>query len=278
MTTTHMVAITRNVSRSLGGCELSFVPRSEIDLDRAAAQHLAYQQALRSLGCRVLALPAQDALPDAVFVEDVALVLDEVAVMTRPGAESRRAEVSSVAAVLAEYRSLLHIDAPGTLDGGDVLRIGRAIYVGQSARSNAAGVAQLRELVAPHGYTVQGVTTRDCLHLKSAVTQVADDTLLIQPAWVDADAFAGYRLIEVDPAEEHAANALRVGDGLLYKGLIYPDCFARTQQRLRDAGIAVTTVDVSELQKAEGAVTCCSLVFREAAVSWALSTASMGSL
>ncbi|HVR81755.1 MAG TPA: arginine deiminase-related protein [Luteimonas sp.] len=263
MTTTHMIAITRDVSRSLGGCELSFVPRSEIDLDLAATQHHAYQQALQSLGCRVLSLPAQEAMPDAVFIEDVALVLDEVAVMTRPGAASRRAEGASVAAVLAEYRPLLHIDAPGTLDGGDVLRVGRAIYVGQSARSNAAGIAQLRELVAPYGYSVQGVATRGCLHLKSAVTQVADDTLLIQTAWVDPAAFAGYRLIEIDPAEEHAANALRLGEGLLHKGVVYPDCFPRTMRRLCDAGIAVTTVDVSELQKAEGAVTCCSLVFCE---------------
>jgi dimethylargininase len=194
---------------------------------------------------------------DAVFVEDVALVLDEVAVMTRPGAESRRAEGASIATVLADFRPLLRIEAPGTLDGGDVLRIGHAIFVGQSARSNAVGIAQLRALLAPHGYAVQGIATRDCLHLKSAVTQVAPDTLLVQPAWVDAGMFANHRLIEVDPGEEHAANALRIGES----AVIYPDCFPRTQQRLRDAGIAVTGVDVSELQKAEGAVTCCSLVF-----------------
>jgi dimethylargininase len=259
MTATRMIAVTRAVSRSLAACELSFVSRSVIDIDLATTQHHAYQEALQSLGCRVLALPAQEAMPDAVFVEDVALVLDEVAVMTRPGAESRRAEGASIATVLADFRPLLRIEAPGTLDGGDVLRIGRAIFVGQSARSNAAGIAQLRELLAPHGYTVQGVATRDCLHLKSAVTQVAPDTLLIQPAWVDAGIFASYRLIEVDPGEEHAANALRIGED----AVIHPDCFPRTQQRLRDAGIAVTGVDVSELQKAEGAVTCCSLVFNE---------------
>lgn len=256
MTTASMIAITRDVSRSLAGCELSFVPRVAIDIDLAIVQHDAYRQALGSLGCRVRTLPAQESMPDAVFVEDVAVVLDEVAIMTRPGAQSRRAEGASVATALAEYRSLLRIQAPGTLDGGDVLRIGRAIFVGQSARSNAAGIAQLRELAAAHGYTVRGVATRDCLHLKSAVTQVAQDTLLLQPAWVDADVFAGYRLIEVDPDEEHAANALRVGDGV-----VYPQCFPRTRQRLREADIAVATVDVSELQKAEGAVTCCSLVF-----------------
>jgi dimethylargininase len=259
MTATRLIAVTRDVSRSLAACELSFVSRSVIDIDLATTQHHAYQEALQSLGCHVLALPALEAMPDAVFVEDVALVLDEVAVMTRPGAESRRAEGASIATVLADFRPLLRIEAPGTLDGGDVLRIGRAIFVGQSARSNAAGIAQLRELLAPHGYTVQAVATRDCLHLKSAVTQVAPDALLIQPAWVDAVIFASYRLIEVDPGEEHAANALRIGED----AVIHPDCFPRTQQRLRDAGIAVTGVDVSELQKAEGAVTCCSLVFNE---------------
>ena len=251
-----LVAITREVSASLGDCALSFVQRSAIDVGRAIAQHEGYRQALSALGCRVVALPAQEMLPDAVFVEDVALVLDEVAVVTRPGAESRRREVESVAQVLAGYRPLLRILAPGTLDGGDVLRIGRDIFVGESARSNAGGIAQLRALLDGHGYRVHGVPTRGCLHLKSAATLVADDTLLVQPAWVDPAIFAGYRLVEVDPAEEHAANALRIGSGV-----VYPDCFPRTRQRLQEAGVAVTCVDVSELQKAEGAVTCCSLVF-----------------
>lgn len=255
------IAITRDVSPSLGGCELSFVPRTEIDVARAAAQHERYRDALESLGCRVIALPAEADLPDAVFVEDVALVFDELAVMTRPGAESRRAEGESVATVLAAFRPMLSLEAPGTLDGGDVLRIGREVYVGQGARSNVEGIAQLRGLLAQFRYSVQAVPTRDCLHLKSAVTQVAEHTLLINPSWVDAAVFAGYQLIEVDPLEEHAANALRIGNRVLY-----PSFFPRTQQRLADAGIAVTTVDLSELQKAEGATTCCSLVFSESAV------------
>ena len=255
------IAITRNVSTSLGGCELSFVPRMEIDVGRAAAQHEHYRRALESLGCRVIALPAEAGLPDAVFVEDVALVFDEVAVMTRPGAESRRAEGDSVAPVLAAFRPLLSIEAPGTLDGGDVLRLGRNVFVGEGARSNADGIAQLRAMLGQFRYSVQAVPTRDCLHLKSAVTQVAEDTLLVNPAWVDAAVFADYRLIEIDPAEQHAANALRIGNGVLY-----PSCFPRTRQRLVDAAIDVTTVDLSELQKAEGATTCCSLLFRESAV------------
>jgi dimethylargininase len=250
------IAITRAVGPSLMACQLSFVPRQPIDLGRAAEQHQAYCDALAAGGCEVLTLPAAPGQPDAVFVEDTALVLDEVAVMTRPGAESRREEGAAVAETLARFRPLLQIEAPGTLDGGDVLRVGREIYVGQAARSNAAGLAQLGALLAPYGYRVQGVPTRGCLHLKSAVTVVGDGLLLVQPAWIDPSTFAQYRCIEIDPDEPHAANALRVGSRV-----IHPDCFPRTRQRLEAAGIEVLPVDVSELQKAEGAVTCCSLVF-----------------
>ncbi len=251
-------AITREVSPALAGCELSFVPRSPIDVVLAREQHAAYCAALEGLGCDVIVLPALDAYPDSVFVEDVALVFDEVAIATRPGAESRRGEGDAVHELLGSLRPLLRIEAAGTLDGGDVLRIGRRVFVGMSARSNASGRTQLHDLLGPFGYKVEGVATRECLHLKSAVTQVAEDTLLVNPAWLaDASPFAGYRIIEVDPEEEHAANAVLVGDAILY-----PDCFPKTLARLRAEGINVTTVDVSELQKAEGAVTCCSLLLR----------------
>ena len=178
--------------------------------------------------------------------------------MTRPGAASRRAEGASVAEVLARSRPLHAIQAPGTLDGGDVLRVGRTLYVGEAARSNADGIAQLRALLSGHGYAVRAVPTHGCLHLKSAATRVADNTLLVQPAWVDVSVFAGHACIPVDPDEEHAANALRIGDGV-----IHPACFPKTRRRLEDAGIRVVPLDISELQKAEGAVTCCSLVFAE---------------
>ena len=250
------IALTRTVSPSLAGCELSFVDRTPIDLERADRQHRDYCRALSLLGCSVVALPSEPERPDAVFVEDTALVFDELALMTRPGAASRREEGATVAPVLSQYRTLHAMQAPGTLDGGDVLRIGRHVFVGQAARSNAEGLAQLQSLLTPHGYTVQGVPTRECLHLKSAVTAVAAGTVLVQPEWVDADVFAGYRVIPVDPDEPHAANALRIGDSV-----IHPDCFPRTRARLEAAGVQVLTVDVSELQKAEGAVTCCSIVF-----------------
>lgn len=250
-------AITRAVSPSIARCELSHVARVPIDLELARIQHGNYLRALERAGCDVLVLPAEVELPDSVFVEDVAIVLDELAVLTRPGAMSRRAEVATVADPLRRYRPLQAIEAPATLDGGDVLRIGRTLYVGQSARSNPDGLGQLRNRLAPFGYVVEGVPTRDCLHLKSAVTALSDDSVVLQPAWVDREYFAAFHIIEVDPVEAHAANVLRIGDEL-----IMPTSFPRTRQRLLDAGFQVTTVDVSELQKAEGAVTCCSLVFR----------------
>jgi dimethylargininase len=177
-------AITREVSQSLAGCELSFVPRSPIDVPLARLQHADYCAALEKLGCDVTRLPALDAYPDSVFVEDVALVFDEVAIATRPGAQSRRNEGDAVLDVLGSLRPLLQIEAPGTLDGGDVLRIGKRVFVGISARSNETGRAQLRDLLAPFGYAVEGVATRECLHLKSAVTEVAEHTLLVNNAWL----------------------------------------------------------------------------------------------
>lgn len=250
------IAITRGVGAGIAACELTHLKRQGIDLDRARAQHRAYEEALARAGCRVESLPSLDDLPDAVFVEDVAVVLDEIAVVTRPGAVSRRPETTQIAPVLSEYRRVTFIQAPGTLDGGDVLRLGRRIFVGQSGRSDDGGIEQLRAVVWPYGYTVTPVPVTGCLHLKSAVTEVAPGVVLVNPLWVDATAFADARVMEIDPAEPYAANGLLVGDRL-----IYPTSFPRTQRRLEAAGIDVDAVDVSELQKAEGAVTCCSLVF-----------------
>jgi dimethylargininase len=151
---------------------------------------------------------------------------------------------------------LLHLNPPGTIDGGDVLHLGKTIFVGLTSRSNASGITQLQILLKPYGYEVEGVPVRGCLHLKSAVTQVAPDTLLINRAYVDTKVFPKLRLIEVDPSEPSAANGLRIDDTV-----IYPTTFPATQRRLRDQGIKVCPVDISELAKAEAAVTCCSVVF-----------------
>lgn len=254
-----LIAVTRSVSRSIARCELTHLAREPIDVARARAQHLAYEEALARLGCRVERLAEEPELPDAVFVEDAALVLDEVAVVLRPGAASRRAETESVAHALARHRPLLRLAGPGTVDGGDVLRLGRELVVGRSGRTDAEGIAELARIVAPHGYRVRETRVRGCLHLKSAVTDVAGDTLLVQPAWIDAADFPGYRLVEVDRRETYAANAQRVGGTL-----VYPTSFPATAERLERLGFALEFVAADELAKAEGGVTCCSLVFATA--------------
>ncbi len=254
---THRLALTRAISTRLAECELTHLDRTPISVARAEAQHREYEAALRALGCEVRRVDPAPDHADSVFIEDTAVVFDEVAVITRPGAASRRAETAAVARTLAALRPLVHIDAPGTLDGGDVLVVGKRVFVGRTGRSNDEGIAQLRAALVPHGYTVAAVDVTGCLHLKTAVTAVDDRTVLLNPVWVDARAFAPAAVIEVDPSEPMGANVLRIGDALLYGG-DHP----RTLARLRAHGAAVTTVDASELAKAEGAVTCCSLVMR----------------
>jgi dimethylargininase len=252
---TVLTAITRDVNTGMGNCELTFMPRVNIDTRLAMEQHQHYQSVLSSLGCRIVSVSTEPGLADSVFIEDTAIVLDEIAVMCLPGAESRRAEVPGVAAVLRQYRTLVSIQPPGTLDGGDLLRVGNVIYAGASTRSNQEGIEQLRSITAEFGYSVETVETTSCLHLKSAVSQIGPNTLLVNPDWIDISAFPNCDLIAIDKEEPHAANALRVG-----AGVIYPSSFPRTLEKLVQRGFNVTPIDVSELQKAEGAVTCCSLI------------------
>jgi len=249
------MAVTRAVSPAIDRCQLAFRPREPIDAALARRQHEAYEQALRDAGCAVVRLPADDDLPDSVFVEDTAVVVDELAVIARSGAESRRGEVAAVAELLARYRRLVRIEAPGTLDGGDVLVAGRRVFVGESRRTNAAGIAQLARWLVPLGYRVRAVPVARCLHLKSAVTPLADDALLINPDWADPELFRPLALVEVHPAEPEAANVLRVGGRVLCSAAC-----PRTRARIEARGFEVAEVDVSELAKAEGAVTCCSLI------------------
>jgi dimethylargininase len=251
-----LMALTREISSAIQQCALTHLPRTPIDLERARAQHSAYEWALVEAGCTVRRLDTTDPLPDSVFIEDTAIVLDELAIITRPGAQSRRSETPAVAQWLTKVRPVRQIEAPGTVDGGDVLAVGRMLWVGASERTNDAGAAQLRRLVSPYGYTVEQVPVNGCLHLKSAVTLAAADTVLINRRWVPADAFARCTLIDIDPDEPYAANAVAVGGRVLY-----PATFPRTRQRLVDHGLSVHTVHMDELAKAEGAVTCCSLIF-----------------
>ncbi len=252
-----LTAITRAVSPAIVNCELTFVERKPIDLTRAREQHRAYEQLLEKLGARVISLPAESALPDAMFVEDPAIALDELAVILPLGTDSRRPEAESLARALAPFRKLAYITAPGTIEGGDVLRIGRKLFVGLTTRSNAEGLRQLTAILAPYGYQVVGVSVTGCLHLKSAVTFLGQNTLLANRAWFDATPFAAYNWVEVAPGEPHAANALALGGTI-----IFPASFPQTRARIETAGFHVTTLDISELQKAESGLTCSSLLFQ----------------
>lgn len=247
-----MIAITRDVSTNVRHCELTHLERTPIDYVMAACEEREYRRTLASLGLEVIRLPGDPAYPDCVFIEDTAVVLPELAVMTRPGAASRRGETRVVADELAKYRPLVHIEAPATLDGGDVLVLDDRLYVGLSARTNEAAIGQLRFHTRRE---VVPVPVAGALHLKTAVTRVSRDALLIHREWIDASLFDGWTLIDVDPSEPFGANALLIDDVV-----VYPEAFAKTRAKLEARGIDVRTVPATELAKAEGGVTCCSLL------------------
>jgi dimethylargininase len=258
MTALNPTAITRAPGTSLARCELTYLERRSIDIDRALDQHRRYREILRSLGVTVVSLPAADSLPDACFVEDTALVLDEVAILANPGAESRRGEIDAIASALAPYRRSERVESPATFDGGDVLRIGRTIYVGLAsrlARTNDAGVEAIRRIAAPLGYDVRAVPFHGCLHLQSAVTQVGPSTVILNPDWIDAAAFMPFTVVRVADGEPHGANTLRVGETVLM-----PMSAPSTAARLRLLDYHVECLDISEFEKAEAGVTCLSIL------------------
>ena len=252
----ELIALTRAISSAITRCELAHLPRAPIDVEVARAQHRAYERCLAEAGCTVVRLDAGPEMADSVFIEDTAIVFDEMAIVTRPGAASRRQETPAVAEALARYRALQRIEAPATADGGDVLVVDRTVFVGCSSRTNAAAIDQMRQFLSSYGYTVAGVSVSGCLHLKSAVTRVADDRLLINREWLSIEPFSAFELVDVHPDEPYGANALLVGGEV-----VYATSFPRTRARLEACEVRVRAIDVSEIAKAEGALTCCSLIF-----------------
>lgn len=250
------VALTRAISPNLEHCELTHVAPQPLDLARAREQHHRYEETLKRMGCELHRIPGDVAFPDCVFIEDTAVVLAELAVVTRPGVDSRRGETAAVAQALERWRRVVELTAPATLDGGDVICLGRTLYVGRSTRSNRAGSDQLANWAEPLGYAVRDVDLGPCLHLKSAATALSGDTVLINPDWCDPSSFGDARLIPVAPAEPWAANSVCVNGAILM-----PEAFPATRQRVEEAGYEVFTVPADELAKAEGGVSCCSLVF-----------------
>ncbi|PWN07397.1 dimethylarginine dimethylaminohydrolase family protein [Rhodohalobacter mucosus] len=248
-------ALTRNVSPLLAECELTHLNRSPIDIAKAAEQHQAYEKALETMGYTILRLPDLPDHPDGVFVEDTAFVLPEIAIIARPGAESRRAETDSMASVLEAYRVLHPITSPGTLDGGDVLVLGKTIYIGSSGRTNHHAIQQVAEITRPIGYKVVAVPVTGCLHLKTAVSAIEEDLILMNPEWIDPAIFEGCRSIPVHPSEPFGANVMRKNNTALT-----PISFPGTAEVLQKLGYDLLTVDQSELAKAEAGLTCCSVI------------------
>jgi dimethylargininase len=251
-----LTAITRAVSPAINRCEIGFIDRQPIDVARANEQHRQYEALLSELGANVMSLPAEPDYPDSVFVEDPAVVVDEVAIMTRMGAASRRGESESLALALSRYRPLRWLREPATLEGGDAMRIGRTLYVGVSHRTNGAGIEQLAEELRPFGYRVVPVAVRGALHLKTACCYLGGGAILANRAWLDVEPLAQFRIVDVAPGEDRAANVLSAGGAVMI-----PASFPRTAELLARMGLQVRPLDVSELMKAEAGVTCCSLIF-----------------
>lgn len=252
----QLIAITREVSPSINDCELSFHARQPIDVGKAIAQHKAYQDCLLELGVQIISLPAEPALPDAVFVEDPAVIVDEIAVISIMGTPSRRPEADSLANVLSSYRAIKFLVEPARLDGGDVMRADRLVFVGLSRRTNREAFLQLSDILRVHNYHVQPIEVRGCLHLKSACSYIGNNTILLNRSQIDSKPLCGFELVDVPNEEPDAANALLINDVV-----IIPASFSMTRALLEGRGFRVRQVDLSELQKAESGVTCASLIF-----------------
>lgn len=252
----RLLAITHVPSPNMQFGERTFADASVIDDALALRQHGAYCNALRACGAAVVTLGTNLGMADCVFVEDTALVLDEIAVMMSPGAESRRREPAGIEPALREHRTIERVKLPATIDGGDVVLAGRCLYVGASARTNQAGIDALRDVVRPHGYTVAAVRVDGCLHLKSACSALPDGRFLVNPAWIDVSPLPARALLPLPASEPSGGDVLVIGERI-----IVSDAFPETARLLGDRGWEVIPVSVSEFAKADGGVTCLSLVF-----------------
>jgi len=251
------IALTHSVSPSIGRCELSFVERKPINYEMAVKQHEHYCAALSNCGIKVIELSVNRSYPDSTFIEDTAVVVDEIAIMASMGVDSRRGEIRGIELELAKYREIARIQPPATLEGGDVLLVGKQVFVGLTPRTNQAGVDSLRTVLEPFGYQISSVAVRDCLHLKSACTAINNHTLLVNPHWIELKPFRDFRIITVPEQEPWAANSLHINHTTyLHAG------FSKMVTLLRSLGFSVKTINISELLKAEAGLTCSSIRFK----------------
>ena len=250
-------AITRGVSSNMDACELTYRSRDHIDLNKAVLQLEQYNELLRTWDVDLVTMPGSNSYPDCCFVQDTAVVLDEICVIASMGAVTRQGEVSEVERLVSPLRRIRRIMPPATLDGGDVVQIGKLLFVGHSTRTNARGIAALDRLVEPFGYTVVPVQVYGGLHLTTGCGVINDETVLLNPRWLDADAFRGLRQLLVPECEPWAANTIRVDDAVCLE-----DGAPRTLELVQLFTKRIDTLDISEFRKAEGSLSCLSLIFR----------------
>jgi dimethylargininase len=236
-------------------CQLTYVARSAIDFSRALAEHAAYRQVLADCGANVQTLDASPDFPDCVFIEDAAVVLDEIAILCRLGTESRRGECAAVEQVLRSYRDVERVESPATLEGGDVLRVGRTLLVGLSSRTNRAGVERLADIAGRFGYSACAVPVTGCLHLKTACTALPDGRLLVNREWIDTTPLGKFEQIAVPETEPWGANVACVNGHVVAAAAHH-----ETIDLIRGLGFNVHPVILSEFAKAEGGVTCLSVL------------------
>ncbi|ATB68527.1 NG,NG-dimethylarginine dimethylaminohydrolase 1 [Sulfurospirillum diekertiae] len=251
-----LLAITHLPSPKLQECELTFLESQAIDIEKARIEHKNYCAMLERCGAKVIVLNDNIACPDSVFVEDPIIVFDEVAVLTSMGVESRRAESASMEKVFSKYRKIERIELPAKIEGGDVLKIGKKIFVGESARTNKEGIQALEAIIKPFGYEVIPVKVTGCLHLKTGVTALDETTVLINSNWVDATAFDGFSKVEAPAIEPFGANVLKLGEIICMN-----EAFPKSIALVKSLGYKVETTNISEFVKAEAGLTCMSVPF-----------------
>jgi dimethylargininase len=251
-----MTALTRGIASTMTRALTRDAPVEPIDPERALGQHRAYLAALRAIGLEVIELAGDDRFPDGCFVEDCALVAGGTALIARMGAPSRRGEEAAVAEVLGRKLRLASMNAPATLDGGDCLRVGKRIFIGRSARTNDEGIARAREVFGPLGFEILAVPVDRELHLKSVCSPLDDRRVLLAEGTLPSDAFPDADIIPIDADESIAANAVAHGN----RAVIAAGC-PKAQRKIEQAGFATVAVDTSEMRKADGALTCLSILF-----------------
>ncbi|MFH0760851.1 MAG: arginine deiminase family protein [Bacteroidota bacterium] len=249
-------AIVRDVPNSFQKCVTTFHNKRKINVALAKQQHQQYCETLSSLGLKLIRIEADDTLPDCCFTEDTVIVFDVFAVITIPGAPSRIPETIEIEKTLSRLKTIVHITKPGTIEGGDVLRIGKKIFIGNSGRTNEEGIRQVASVIKHKGYQVIPVKIRNALHLKSVCTYLGNGCIILAEGYLDEKIFSEYDKIIVPKGEEYCANCLVVNGSVLI-----PKGFPKTKKIIENNGFPIIEIEMSEIEKAEGALTCLSVIF-----------------